>query len=74
MIKWWSMKYKRIKELRELNEYSKAKVAKLVGVSQKTYNYYENGDSELPADILIKLSKLYNVSCSYLLELSESYK
>ncbi len=68
------MKYKRIKELRELNEYSKAAVAKLIGINQRTYNHYENGDCELPADILIKLSKLYNVSCSYLLELSENYK
>ncbi len=68
------MKYKRIKELRELNEYSKAAVAKLIGINQRTYNNYENGDCELPADILIKLSKLYNVSCSYLLELSDNYK
>lgn len=66
--------YKRIKELRELNEYSKAAVAKLIGINQRTYDNYENGGRELPASVLIKLSKLYNVSCNYILELTDYYK
>lgn len=67
------MQFRRIKELRELYEYSQVYVAKQLGINVRTYCHYEIGDRELPSSILIKLSKFYGVTCNYLLNISDSY-
>jgi len=61
--------YQRIKDLREDHDLSQTEVAKKLNVSQSTYSRYENGRLDIPSEILIVLSKLYNVSVDYLLGL-----
>lgn len=64
--------YKRIKELREDHDYTQQYVAKKLGIRQEQYSKYERGERELPLHHLIAISKLYNVSTDYILELSDN--
>lgn len=59
--------YKRIRDLREDNDLSQAQVAEIINVSQSTYSRYESGFLDIPSEVLIKLSKYYDVTVGYLL-------
>ena len=61
--------YQRIRDLREDNDWSQEKVAKLLRVSQSTYSRYESGKLDVPTEVLISLSALYDVSVDYILGL-----
>lgn len=63
--------FKRIRELREDNDLTQKQLAKFLNCSQQVYSNYELGQRDIPTDILIKLSKYYNVSVDYLLDLTE---
>ncbi|MGN1111843.1 MAG: helix-turn-helix domain-containing protein [Acutalibacteraceae bacterium] len=65
--------YKRIKELREDNDLTQQEVAKYLGMKQPQYFRYEKGTRDIPSDVLIALTKLYNVSADYILGLKDSY-
>lgn len=60
--------YRKLRELREDHDYTQTYVAKILGLSQRGYSHYEVGHYDLTATLLIKLSKLYNVSIDYILE------
>lgn len=62
--------FKRIRELREDNDLTQKQLAKELNCSQQVYSNYELGQRDIPTDILIKLSKFYNVSADYILEIS----
>ena len=64
--------FKRIRELREDNDLTQKQVAKQLNCSQQVYSNYELGQRDIPTDILIKLSKIYNVSSDYILEISNN--
>ena len=68
------MYFKRIKDLRVDNDYLQKDIAKLLGISQQYYSQYELGKYTMPIELLIKLSKLYNVSIDYLVGLSNEKK
>ena len=57
----------RLKELREDNDLSQKEVAAHLNTTQQVYSRYENGTNEIPTHHIIALSRLYNVSCDYLL-------
>ena len=59
-----------IRDLREDNDYTQAKVAELLNCSQQVYSNYELGQRDIPTDVLIKLARLYNTSTDYLLGLT----
>lgn len=56
----------RLKDLREDNELTQSKLAEQLHVKQNTYSQYENGQRQVPLNILIKLADLYNVTLDYL--------
>lgn len=58
---------KRIRDLREDNDYTQSQIADLLGTSQTMYARYERGANELPIRHLIKLCDIYNVSADYIL-------
>ncbi|MDY3691634.1 MAG: helix-turn-helix transcriptional regulator [Dysosmobacter sp.] len=60
--------YHRIRDLREDADLTQAQVGTAVGVSQRTYAYYESGQRMLPPQILCALADFYHVSVDYLLE------
>ncbi len=67
------MTYKRIKDVREDNDYTQNELADKLNVNRSTYANWENGDKLIPLEILDKISVLFNVPFSYLLN-NESIK
>ena len=63
--------FRRIRELREDHDMTQKQVANILNCSQQVYSNYELGQRDLPTEILIKLSKLYNVSTDFILEISD---
>ena len=53
---------KKIKELRLENNLSQAKLAKIVGVSQKAIDYWERSINEPKSSYIISLVKYFNLS------------
>ncbi len=68
------MKYARIRDLREDNDYTQTAVGEYLNISQRTYSYYENGEHEMPLEVLSKLADLYNTSTDYLLNRTDKKK
>lgn len=64
--------YKRIYELRTDNDLKQRELAEILNCSQRVYSNYERGDLDIPTEILIKLSKHYNVSVDYILEITNN--
>ena len=54
--------YRRIRDLREDSDLTQREMGEILHCSQRVYSNYERGDLEIPAEILIKLAKLYEVS------------
>ena len=48
--------YRRLRDLREDNDYSQEYLAKYLSCSQSSYSKIEAGKRQLPTDYLIKLS------------------
>ena len=59
--------YPRIKELRKESTLNQTQFAEKIGMSQTGYSNYETGSRDIPTNVLIKLSKFYNVSTDYIL-------
>ncbi|MGO5580218.1 helix-turn-helix domain-containing protein [Streptococcus milleri] len=63
--------YQRIRDLREDHDFTQRYVAEVLSFSHTNYAKIERGEVVLTADVLIKLSKLYNVSTDYILGLTD---
>ena len=63
--------YQRIRDLREDHDFTQRYVAEVLSFSHTNYAKIERGEVVLTADVLIKLSKLYNVSKDYILGLTD---
>lgn len=63
--------YQRIRDLREDHDFTQRYVAEVHSFSHTNYAKIERGEVVLTADVLIKLSKLYNVSTDYILGLTD---
>lgn len=63
--------YRRIRDLREDHDLTQERLGEAVGVSQRTYAYYESGQRMLPPQILCALARFYSTSVDYLLELTD---
>ena len=57
----------RLRELREDNDLVQREIAKELGMSQRSYSYYETSASLLTEDILQRLADYYNTSIDYIL-------
>lgn len=57
-----------IKTLREQNSYSQDELSQKLMISRQTYIKYENGTVEMPLDIVRKLSKIFDVDYSCLID------
>ena len=66
--------YQRIRDLREDRDLKQRQLAEYLNCSQQVYSNYELGQRDIPTDVLIKLSQLYNVSVDYLLGLTNNSK
>lgn len=57
-----------IKELRIKNNLTQTDVCEIIGVNKQTYNNYEKGRSTPPAEIIVRLSYLYDIPTDILLQ------
>lgn len=64
--------YRRIRDLREDNDWSQRVLAEKLGMKQPQYCRYEQGYRDIPTDILIKLADIFNTSTDYLLERTDN--
>lgn len=62
----------RLRALREDLDIKQKDIADYLHIKQNTYSQYENGQRQLPIEILIQLAKYYKVSTDYILELSDN--
>jgi len=62
-----------LRDLREDRDIKQKSVAQYLDISQQTYSNYENGRREIPAWVVVALSKFYQVSTDYLLGIDTSY-
>lgn len=60
-------RYPRIRDLREDHDLTQAQVGERLGLSQRTYAYYESGQRMVPPEVFCALGDLYGVSVDYLL-------
>ena len=59
--------YQRIRDLREDHDYKQRQLAEYLHCSQQVYSNYELGQRDIPTQVLIQLSQLYDVSIDYIL-------
>ena len=57
----------RIRELREINRYTREEFSEIVGISSKFLYEIETGQKGFSADTLYRISKGLSVSCEYIL-------
>lgn len=57
-----------ISEFRKANGLQKKEVAELIGIKPQTYGAYESGRNETPAEVLVRLSMLYDVPVDVLIQ------
>ena len=58
----------RLKDLREDADIKQHTLAEFLHIRQNTYSQYENGQRQIPLDVLCRLADFYGVSTDYLLE------
>lgn len=71
------MYLKRLKDLREDNDFTQQEIADVLKIKQQQYSLYETGKRDLPFELAIVLAKFYNTSLDYIAELTnnkEKYK
>lgn len=61
-------------EFRKVNGYQQKEVAELIGIKSQTYNAYESGRNETPAEILVRLSILYDTPIDILVQRDNTTK
>lgn len=63
--------YKRLRDLREDNDYTQKEIADILFTTQPQYYRYEKGIRDLPCELLVILAKFYNTSADYILGLTD---
>lgn len=61
----------RLKALREDRDLRQIDVANATGIDQRTLSNYETGKTNPDSYAIIKLAQFYNVSCDYLLGVTD---
>ncbi len=69
-----SVKYVRIRNLREDRDLTQSEVGKKINIPQRTYAYYESGERMIPPNVLCALADLYEVSVDYILGRTDNQK
>ncbi|MBQ8289961.1 MAG: helix-turn-helix transcriptional regulator [Clostridia bacterium] len=66
--------YKRLRDLREDNDFKQDYVAKYLDITQQQYQLYESGKREIKLHLIVKLAQLYQVSLDYIVGLIDEPK
>ena len=57
-----------IRELRINKKYTQTEICEIIGINKQTYNNYEKGRTTPPAEIIVRLSYLYDIPTDILLQ------
>ncbi len=57
----------RLRDLREDSDLKQKDIASYLHISQNTYSQYENGQRQIPINMLMMLADYYGVSVDYIL-------
>ena len=68
------LKYNRIRDLRNDCNFSQSQISEKLKIAQNTLSQYETGERNIPNEILVQLSLLYETSVDYLLGLTNEKK
>ena len=60
------MRFRKLRELRVLNELTQTDLAKILNCTQQSLSAYEKGTRDVPVDVLIKYAEYFDVSIDYL--------
>lgn len=63
-----------LKNIRKKRNLNQQKVAMDLNISREALSYYENGKREPSLELLVAMSKYYNVSINYLITGEEFHK
>lgn len=66
--------YRRLRDLREDNDYTQKEIADILFTTQPQYYRYESGLRDLPCELVIILARFYNTSTDYILGLTDNKK
>lgn len=66
------MTLERLRSLREEKRLTQQQVADRLFIAQRTYSRYETGERAVPLEVLVEISKFFDVSTDYLLELTDN--
>lgn len=61
-------------KLRTENAKKQKEIAEIIGVKPTTYNTYEKGKNEPPAEVIVRLAQYYGVSCDEILDKDNMFK
>lgn len=61
----------RLRALREDQDLTQKAVADYLHIRQNTYSQYDNGQRQLPLELLVALALYYHTSTDYILELTD---
>ena len=68
------MKFERIRDLREDNDFKQIHLAEYLCVKQSTYSDYESGKINIPIETLLKLADFYTTSLDFLVGKTDERK
>ena len=69
-----NVKFERIRNLREDNDYKQVQLANYLCVKQSTYSDYESGMINIPIEALMKLADFYNTSVDFIVGRTDEIK
>ncbi|KAF0816568.1 hypothetical protein KIS4809_4635 [Bacillus sp. ZZV12-4809] len=61
----------RLKYIRKSHRMTMEKVGESLGIAKSSYAGYESGERKPPPDKLVKLASMFDVSCDYLLGITD---
>lgn len=64
----------RLRDMREDRDLLQRDIAKILNTTQQHYSRMENGETEITADRIIKLSEFYHTSTDYILGITDERK
>lgn len=62
----------RVRQLRELKGYSRAKLAEIVGVGTSQIERHESGENDATGEVIARYAKCFGVNADYLLGLTDN--
>lgn len=60
------MRFRKLRELRVINELTQKDLAKILNCTQQSLSAYEKGLRDVPVDVLIKYAEYFDVTIDYL--------